>query len=52
MEVAGGERMEAGRYKPVVDFSGLSSGAYFYRISARGESGASFEKVLKMVVLK
>ena len=52
MEIVGGESLEAGSYKTRVDFSGLSSGAYFYRLSARGESGATFGKVLKMVVLK
>jgi hypothetical protein len=52
LEVVAGENMSAGSYNRTVDFTSLSSGAYFYRISAVGESGAVFEKVMKMVVLK
>jgi len=35
-----------------VDFTSLPTGAYFYRITAGGESGAVFERVMKLVVLK
>jgi len=51
-EIVAGESMSAGSYRKVADFSSLSSGAYFYRITARGESGAVFERVMKLVVLK
>ena len=52
MDLASGEQMQAGSYRRAVDFSGLSTGAYFYRLSAIGESGKVFEKVMKLVVIR
>ncbi len=52
MNVVAGENIQAGRNSRSVDFSGLSTGAYFYKLSARGESGRVFEKVMKLVVIR
>jgi len=46
------EKLQAGAYRQEVDFTSLPTGAYFYRITAGGESGAVFERVMKLVVLK
>jgi hypothetical protein len=52
MEFYGGEELAAGVYRETVDFSKLSSGAYFYRIEAHGVNGKSFTQVRKMVLMK
>jgi hypothetical protein len=52
MEFYGGEELAAGVYRETVDFSMLSSGAYFYRIEARGVNGKSFTQIRKMVLMK
>ncbi|HLF13683.1 MAG TPA: T9SS type A sorting domain-containing protein, partial [Bacteroidota bacterium] len=52
MELAAGESMAAGSYDRKADFSGLPSGVYFYRIAALGESGALFERVMRLVLIR
>ena len=52
MTPAEGEVVGAGSYRRVVDFAELPSGTYFYRLSARGESGATFEKVMRLVLVR
>ncbi len=52
LDVVVGESLPAGRNRRSVDFSGISTGAYFYKLSARGESGTIFEKVMKLVVIR
>jgi hypothetical protein len=44
--------MPAGFHTRSVDFNGLASGAYFYKLTARGESGEAFDRVMKMVVIR
>jgi hypothetical protein len=46
------EEMEAGEYEFPFDASLLSSGAYFYRITAQGVDGTSFNDVKKMLLLR
>jgi len=43
---------EASAYKINFDASSLSSGAYFYRITVKGDSGAEFTQVNRMMLLK
>ncbi len=52
MELISDEQMQAGSYTTPVDFSNLSSGAYFYRLTARGEGAQVFDKVMKLVVIR
>jgi hypothetical protein len=46
------EQKPAGTYTVQFDGSGLSSGVYFCRFYAKGESGKEFSKVMKMMMLK
>jgi len=52
LTIVEGESMAAGSYTRGVEFANLSSGAYFYRISAIGESGTVFGKVMRLVVIR
>jgi hypothetical protein len=46
------ELQPAGRYTHQFNAASLSSGVYFYRITANTASGESFNKTLKMVLVK
>jgi hypothetical protein len=52
MSLISDQDLPAGFHTRSVDFNGLASGAYFYKLSARGESGAAFERVLKLMVIR
>lgn len=46
------EEKEAGYYSAVFDGTKHASGIYFVRLSAKGASGKTFVKTMKMVLMK
>ncbi len=52
MTLVAGENLAAGAYLRNADFAGLSTGAYFCRMSAKGESGAVYDKVIRLVLMR
>ena len=50
--LAQGEEFTAGTHSVVLHAEDLSSGIYFYQLSARGASGNEFHQVKKMMLLK
>jgi len=48
----GAKTLAAGSYRETVDFAGLPSGTYIYRLTAKGESGSVFQGVKKLLVIR